>query len=82
MNNTDTDELEEFLSSQEESDIQKFHLEDRYGDGYQVILRFRNQKDYFQFVDLIGQPKLKVYSKQIMRETDWPIKIHENSLFD
>lgn len=76
------EELEEFFAPDIESDIQKFKLEDRHGSGFQVIVRFRNQKDYFEFVDLIKQPKLKVYSKLNMRETDWPMKEPENSLFD
>ena len=76
------EELEEFSTPDVESDIQKFKLEDRYGTGFQVVVRFRNQKDYFEFADLIEQPKLKVYSKVKMRETDWPLKEPENSLFD
>ena len=66
----------------EEVEHEKFELEDRCANGYQVVIRFRNKEDYFQFADLIEQPKLKVYSKVNMRETSWPIKEPENSLFD
>ena len=64
------EELEDFFTPDESEQV--FELEDRCSDGYRIILRFRNQKDYFEFVDLIQQPKLKVYSKALIRETTYP----------
>ena len=76
-------ELEEMISfGTEDNSKLPFDLIDKQGSGYTVVIRFRNKEDYFNFVDLIKQPKLKIYSKLNMRETSWPIKEPENSLFD
>lgn len=76
-------ELEELMAQEAEDNSElPFKLVDKQGPGYIAVVRFRNKEDYFEFADLIKQPKLKVYSKSAMRETTWPIKEPENSLFD
>ena len=73
------DDQEFFELEQEEQGIPEF-IRDT-DAGYNIMIRFRNQEDYFKFVDLIGQPKLKIYSKQNVRATTFPNEIdHETSL--
>jgi hypothetical protein len=76
-------ELEEMMAEAANDNSKlPFKLVDKQGPGYIAVVRFRNKEDYFEFADLIKQPKLKVYSKSVMREIMWPIKEPENSLFD
>lgn len=58
--------------------------DEKLSDGsYVVIVRFRNEEDYFNFADRIGQPKLKVYNRSIVRHTDYPLhKPQEFSLWE
>jgi hypothetical protein len=52
------------------------------GDGtYSIVVRFRNQEDYYEFLDKIGKSKLKVYNPTRVRETSWPEEVLENNLF-
>lgn len=51
-------------------------------NGYLVTVRFRNQKDYEEFADLLEQPALKVYTRNKTRTTTWPTPKSETSLFD
>ena len=75
-------DFDELMSEELDNSKLPFRLVDKQGAGYIAIVRFRNKEDYFEFADLLKQPKLKVYSKLNMRETSWPIKEPENSLFD
>lgn len=75
-------DFDELMSEDEDNSKLPFKLVDKQGSGYVAVVRFRNKEDYFEFADLLQQPKLKVYSKLNMRETSWPIKEPENSLFD
>lgn len=75
-------DFDELMSEELDNSKLPFRLVDKQGTGYIAIVRFRNKEDYFEFADLLKQPKLKVYSKLNMRETSWPIKEPENSLFD
>ena len=71
---------EEELVEEQESGTPEFV---KVGDGsYIIIVRFRNQEDYYKFLDLIGQPKLKVYNKTKIKETVWPEVLPENNLFE
>lgn len=74
-------DLEQLMSVVDNSGL-PFNLVDKQGSGYTVVVRFRNQKDYFDFADLIKQPKLKVYNKIKMRETVFPEPIHEDNIFE
>ena len=52
-------------------------------DGtYNVLVRFRCEKDYHDFIKLIDQPKLKVYNKTLVRITQWPLDSTDNNLFE
>jgi len=52
-------------------------------DGsYVVIARFRNEKDFYEFADLIGQPKLKVYNKTLIRKTVYPDLVGKDNPFE
>lgn len=62
------------------SNIPEFIQED---DGtYNVLVRFRTEQDYHDFIKLIYQPKLKVYNKTLVRSTTWPEEVCENNLFE
>lgn len=75
-------DFDELMSEVADNSKLPFKLVDKQGSGYVAVVRFRNKEDYFEFADLLQQPKLKVYSKLNIRETSWPIKEPENSLFD
>ena len=52
-------------------------------DGtYNVLVRFRCEQDYTDFIKLIDQPKLKVYNKTLVRTTQWPLDSTDNNLFE
>ena len=52
-------------------------------DGtYNVLVRFRCEQDYIDFIKLIDQPKLKVYNKTLVRTTQWPLDSTDNNLFE
>lgn len=62
------------------SNIPELIIED---DGtYNVLVRFRTEQDYVDFIKLIGQPKLNVYNKTLVRNTVWPLEVCENNLFE
>lgn len=53
------------------------------GDGtYNVLVRFRCEQDYRDFIRLIDQPRLAVYNKTLIRTTQWPLEISETNLFE
>ena len=43
--------------------------------GYTVLARFRNKADYDEFMDLIGESKLKYNPKKIIHKVVWPKNI-------
>lgn len=67
---------EDYVDENDHSDIEKTPR-----SGYMVMVRFRNQKDYNEFADLLGQPALKVYSRAVIRKTVWPTPKADNALF-
>lgn len=51
-------------------------------DNYNVLVRFRCEKDFLDFIKLIDQPRLAVYNRTLIRSTVWPIEVSENNLFE